>query len=415
MSANRPRTPRSRFTAWCHGNCARNQATTWFDWSFVSPRKYHVRLARQWRSDRMLLTLPFSSDGQTKNTDRDRHTDKQTYIKTHTDRRALGQKRGKTDKTETESRGKRQLTRIKRHDGRQGRWCGGGVHCDACCCGGGWVVVWWCGCVLLFVLCCCCCSCCMLFVLCAVCVLGVVCVVLCVVYCVLFVSWVLCVLCVLCLLCLLCRWPPPFPSLEVAVIPLSRWPRHQGCPRHWEQHRRTALVKMGQDSCVQRLSLWQVKLPVHLEHYITWKKMYKNILSVFELVKNKNIEKEECIVSVFISFYVIFNHFENKLDWHWAMVNGGMTRDAFTPNRERDFSGKCVARASTSLLLFQNKERKKSKKLENINNNNDNVNRELKWKMKIKSKQRKNETQNEKAENDKIKKGKAKTKRKMTR
>ena len=36
-------------------------ATTWFDWSFVPTRKYHVRWARQWRNDRMLRTLPFSS------------------------------------------------------------------------------------------------------------------------------------------------------------------------------------------------------------------------------------------------------------------------------------------------------------------------------------------------------------------
>ena len=91
----------------------------------------------------------------------------------HTNRRALEQKRGKKDKTEAETRSRRQQTRIKTQDGRQGRWCSM-MHTAT----RGWVVVWrWC----CFVVCCC--SDCVLVPL-------------------LF-EW----------------WPPPFSSLEVAVCP----------------------------------------------------------------------------------------------------------------------------------------------------------------------------------------------------
>ena len=164
-----------------------------------------------------------------KKTDRDRRTDKQTYIKTHTDRRALGQKRGKTDKTETETRGRRQQTRIKRHDGRQGRWCNvvynathAAVMVGGWLCGG--VVVWWC-------------SCCMLFVLYVVCVVWCGCCVLCVCVCraLCVLCCVLCVLCVVCLVSLVCLfcvvsvvsvaasillpWSGGDPSLKVAHTP----------------------------------------------------------------------------------------------------------------------------------------------------------------------------------------------------
>ena len=114
--------------------------------------------ARQWRNDRMLLTLPFPSDRQTKKMDRDRHTDEQTYIKTHrqtcvgTETRQDGQDR---------NRDKRQRTTDENQEtGRETRTVVRyGVHCDLWCCDGGWlvvvvvvVVVLSC-CVLLVVLC----------------------------------------------------------------------------------------------------------------------------------------------------------------------------------------------------------------------------------------------------------------------
>ena len=110
--------------------------------------------------------------------DRQKDGQRQTYgtnkcTSRHTDRRELGQKRSKTDKTETETRGRRQQTRIRRQDGRQRRCCG--IVCTATRAAvmvGGWL---------------CCCSCCVHVSL----LLGPF-------------EW----------------WPPPLSSLEVAVCPL---------------------------------------------------------------------------------------------------------------------------------------------------------------------------------------------------
>ena len=109
----------------------------------------------------MLLIL-LSSDRQTKTrTETDIRTNGHTSR--HTDRRVSRQKRGKTDKTETETSGRRQQTRIKRQDGKQRRWCGTEYTATrAAVMVGGWLcggrVVLLCvggGVVLLFVLCLC--------------------------------------------------------------------------------------------------------------------------------------------------------------------------------------------------------------------------------------------------------------------
>ena len=144
---------------------------------------------------------PFqATDRQKRWTETDIRTNRRTSR--HTDRRVLGQKRGKTDKTETETRGKEQQTRIKRQDGRQGRWCGM-VYTATC---GAVMVGGW---LLLLLLLCCLVVCC----------------------------WWCCVFCSCCLL-VSCwgllsgrRLPPPPPlrwlfaisSLEVAAIPLLKW------------------------------------------------------------------------------------------------------------------------------------------------------------------------------------------------
>ena len=73
----------------------------------------------------------------------DRQKNGQTDIRTNRRTRALGQKRCKTDKTEAETRSRRQQTRINRQDGRHGRWCGM-VHTAT----RRWVVVWWSCCVV---------------------------------------------------------------------------------------------------------------------------------------------------------------------------------------------------------------------------------------------------------------------------
>ena len=90
---------------------------------FVCPSSQNSSITYDWHVNGATTALPFSGDRQTKiQTETDIRTNRRTSG--HTDRRALGQKRGKTDKTETETRSTRQQTRIKRQNGRQGQWCG---------------------------------------------------------------------------------------------------------------------------------------------------------------------------------------------------------------------------------------------------------------------------------------------------
>ena len=146
MSENRSKKKkRSRFTAWWDGNCGKNQLLSGSIGPFFNPvRKKIVRLARQWRNDRMLLMLPFWSIVHQLF-----HNDSISWWQTEqTYGRALGQKtrqerqdrnRDKRQKTTDESRDKR---------GGQGRWCGMAYTATrAAVMVGGWL----CSCVLLCV------------------------------------------------------------------------------------------------------------------------------------------------------------------------------------------------------------------------------------------------------------------------
>ena len=138
---------RSRFAVRREARCGRNQLPP----GSISLSSLYARKTYDWHvsggTDRILLTVPFSSivhhffcepdtcaltqriSQYHRQTKRRTETDIRANRRTsrHRDSRALGQQRGKTSKTRQKQKQRQEAEdnrRIKRQEGRQGRWCG---------------------------------------------------------------------------------------------------------------------------------------------------------------------------------------------------------------------------------------------------------------------------------------------------